>query len=132
MDSTQTKAGSLEQFLKGEPLTEELAALKRGDERDEDFRSSVPELSPSVVRSLDDDDREHLRRLKLEPGWTVMLQLLDNDIRHQENLAKEASMNDPLGNREQVANAWAYIAMLQRAKNRIIMLIDEQIAKLTV
>lgn len=134
MDKTANSTGTLEQFLKGEPLTDELAALKRGEEpSDDEFRSSVSAPSPfTAEQPLDDDDREHLRRFKSEPGWNVMMRLLDSDIRHQENLAKAASKSDPLGNREQVANFWAYVSMLEKSKSRMIWLIDEEIAKLGV
>lgn len=128
--------GTLEQYLKGEPLTDELARLQKGEEpSDLDTDSGGSPFAPPpfpVARAIDDDDREHLRRLMLEPGWNVMLRLLDNDMVHQENLAKALSTNDPLGNREAVANAWAYIAMLRRGRDRMIMLIDEQIQRLAV
>ena len=122
------KTMTLEQYLGAEPLGEPLTE----EPSDADSDSSVSQPPPFNTRAIDNDDREHLRRLKLEPGWGVMLRILDNDIQHEENAAKVLSTIDPLGNREQVANAWAYIAMERRARDRMIWLIDEQIQRLNV
>lgn len=123
-------AGTLEQYLKGEPLNEELAALKKGEEPlDADSRTSVSAPSPFDARPLDNDDREHLRRWRYEAGWPLMLRLLDNDTQRLENLAKAASLDNPLGNREEIAAQWAYVAMLRRVRERLVWLVDQEIEK---
>ena len=114
----------LERYIRGLPLNEELAALARGDERPE----HPPE--PTAASLLDDDDREHLRRLIQEPGWAVTMRLLDAEIERLEDVAKAVSMNDPLGDRDIVANQWAYVAMLRRSKNLMIALVEREIQNL--
>jgi hypothetical protein len=133
--ATDPKLGTLEDYLKGIPLNEDLAALKRGEDPYESTVEAVQAAAStfaSAITSLTitDDDREHLRRLILEPGWRVMIGLLDNEITHQEDTAKAASMNDPLGNRDQVANYWAYVAMLRQARTLVMQLVENEVAKL--
>jgi hypothetical protein len=124
---TQLPQGTLEQYLKGEPLTPELEALQRGE--DEAF--SVPETSGQKLQgAITDDDREHLRRLKFEPGWPVLLKLVDSEIAKQDDFAKAMSMEDPLGNRDKVAEQWAYVAMLRRARTMMVALLEEEVRRL--
>jgi hypothetical protein len=124
----EDKKGDLDKFLKGEPQNEEIAALMQGEATPAE---SLPALtSPRDVRELDDDDREHLRRLQLEPGWKVLLRLVDRDIDNEEALVKKLSLADPLGNRDEVVNGWAYVAMLRRGRDRMIYLTDAEIKKL--
>jgi hypothetical protein len=130
--------GQLERYLKGEPLSEALAALKKGEEADDQDAGGKIPGDPNAGRlfamrnpdELDDDDREHLRRLKVEPGWPIAFRVLDQAIAKQEQMAKAISEADPLGNRDKVAEQWAYIAMLKRARNLMVGLIDEEISKL--
>lgn len=130
MDNTEDM-GTLEKYLKGEPLTEGIAALKRGEESFVDAEQPHTSASGSFsVAALDDDDREHLKRMTLEAGWQVLLRLLERDIQQQENLAKAASMSDPLGDREIIANFWAYVAMLKRGRDRMVAVVDDEINRL--
>lgn len=120
--------GDLERFLKGEPQTEEIAALMQGAEAAE--AGSPVRAGARDARALDDDDREHLRRMSLEPGWRVLQRLGEQEIQREEELARGLSLQDPLGNREQLANAWAYVAMLKRARNRMLEQVAAEILKL--
>ena len=122
-------ADQLERYLKGIPLTDELAALLEGKDEEETLEVAKA-FAESPAKVLDDDDREHLRRMVLEPGWAVMNRLLDAEFQRYEDGAKAISMADPLGRREEVANQWAYVAMLRRAKNLIAVLVDQEIQKL--
>ena len=124
---TQLPIATLEQYLKGQPLTPELEALQRG----EDPEFQAPEPSDRKDRSpITDDDREHLRRLKFEPGWPVLLKLVDIEIGKQDDFAKALSMENPLGNKDKVAEQWAYVAMLQRSRNMIVALLEEEVRRL--
>jgi len=110
-------------FLRGEPLTPELEALAKGDE-------PQATTQPGDARPLDNDDREHLKRLRLEPGWPVVLRLWNRDIQQAEHQAKGISLDDPLGNSKQLADAWAYVAMLHRSLNRLVALIESEVQQI--
>ena len=118
-----------EDYLQGKPLTPELARLAAGedDEEPEPFRAPVK----GDERPLDDDDREHLRRLRLEPGWAVLQRLLDRYLRIQEDAAKEASKTNPNKPRTNAAN-WARVAALEEAKRVMSNLMDAEIARLEI
>lgn len=116
----------LEKFLKGVPLNDHLAALK-----EEPFLSEIdPEVVPEVLYSgtMTEDDREHLRRLLTEPGWEVLLKLLDKDIRSREDAARRTSLSNPLS--DTLKEVWADVAYAQRARERIVALVETEIRKM--
>ena len=123
----------LEKYLKGEPLNEHMAALmEEPAEAEEVLSSQFSVLSKNDP--ITDDDREHLRRLLVEPGWQVLMQLLDSDLARQEDVAKRQSLRDPLGlNSETPLNAlWAQVAYQRKAREMIVSLAEAEIAKLKV
>jgi len=66
----------------------------------------------------------------LEPGWQVLLQLLDNDIARLEDAAKRIS-RDPLRLEPGTLTAtWAEVSYQRKARERIVSLAEEQVAKL--
>ena len=119
----------LEKYLKGEPLNEHMAALMEEPAEAEEVLSVLSKNDP-----ITDDDREHLRRLLVEPGWQVLMQLLDSDLARQEDVAKRQSLRDPLGlNSETPLNAlWAQVAYQRKAREMIVSLAEAEIAKLKV
>ena len=117
----------LEKYLTGEPLTERLKALRDGHEDEVEAPAEQPRGRDT--RELDDDDREHLRKWRLEPGWQIMQRLLDRWIQGQEDSVKQLSLDDPLGQRDAVANGWAYVASMRRVQTGIIGLVEAEIHK---
>lgn len=117
--------GSFERYLKGEPINEQMAALARGEEEPESQPQATEQRRDT--RQLDDDDREHLHRLTLEPGWNVLLRVIDRDLQTQEDQTRALSMEDPLGNRDAVTNGWAYMAMMRRFRSRITSLVSVEV-----
>lgn len=115
----------LEKFIKGEPLNDRLAALKNGPEEEEEQPVRAPVARN--LRELDDDDREHLRRLRLEPGWPIFLRVLDRAIKGQEDLVKDTSMDDPLANRDRLAADWAYVATMKKFRMMAVNLVEAEI-----
>jgi hypothetical protein len=108
-----------------------LAALTRGEE--DEAPVPVERVHHGNLRDfdiIDDDDREHLRRLSLEPGWAVLLKLLDNDIRKSEDAMKVLSMTDPLADPPRLASGWADVAKMKAIRQRMVQLIDEEVKKL--
>lgn len=123
--STQPKV-RLEDFLHG-VIPPELERL-----RDEDQDDAAPENIPvsghrsNSLGKIDDDDREHLKRLRVEPGWAVLLKLLDNFIHEQEDAMKRASKE----NAQKAVQGWTELGAFERARNKIVSMIDAEVAKI--
>lgn len=122
----------LEKYLKGEPLNDELAALMEGRDLEGFFEEEEarPAAGRGLRRPLTDDDREELRRWRLQPGWQIMRRLVDAWMDRQETQIKELSLNDPLGNQTEVAKGWAYLAMQRRALQAMEAIIQTEVDKL--
>ena len=120
----------LEKYLKGEPLTEDLARLQRGEEAGVPVEQRIVIHDFRATGSLDDDDREHLRRLSLEPGWAVLLKLLDTDMQKSEDAMKVVSLDRPLANPSELASGWADVAKMKEIRTRMVQLIDAEVQKL--
>ena len=117
----------LEKFLKGEPLNEQMAKLMKGEEEAEPEQAAVKSGSR---QELDNDDREHLRRLTLEPGWPIVLRLLDRNIERMKAAAEQASLDNPLGNSDAVAQSWAYVSMMKNARASLESMVKNEVRKL--
>lgn len=120
---------NLDDYLKGKPLNEHLEALMNGAEDDEDERDPVSNLAvmPSRgERPLDDDDREHLRRLKLEPGWPILLRMLDNRIRKQEDACNVASKMNPFD--KDLPSKWAAVGALEEVRRSLVVMLDNEVS----
>lgn len=117
----------LEKYLSGKPLNKEMEALLQGKGEE----SPLPQVfTGRDLSELDDNDREHLRRLRLEPGWPIFLRLLDKVIKGKEDRVKHSSKVDPLANRDRLAADWAYVGMMEQVRAMAINLIDAEVAKL--
>lgn len=123
------------QFSSGitnEALTPQLQALAEGRDIEELARAGqgpIP-VQTAVGTELTDDDREELRRWSLEHGYRIYFQLLDNWIQAQEDGARQASIEDPLGNQSELSKLWAYVAMQRRVRIAMEAMIQAEIAKL--
>lgn len=122
----------LERYLQGKPLNDDLAALMEGRDLEEFFDQDQarPAAGRGAKRPLTDDDREELRRWRLQPGWQILHRLLDAWIDRQETQIKELSLNDPLGNQAEVAKGWAYVAMQRRVLHAMEAIIQQEVDKL--
>lgn len=118
---------SLEKYLKGEPLNDDMKALMEGRE-DEPADDDLGSLIRLKTDEINDDDREHLRRLQVDPGWPVLLKLLDSDIERQEDAAKRRSLDDPLGS--SLNAVWADVAYQKKGRDKIVALIQSEVEKL--
>jgi hypothetical protein len=118
-------------YLRNEPLTEALAALAAGEpEVEQVVEQAISSGAFADVRDLTDVDREHLRRLLFEPGWRVVLRVLDRLIARQETAMRLLSEDDPLGNRDGLAQGWAYVAMGKRVRTNLLEAAAEEVGKL--
>jgi hypothetical protein len=113
----------LEKYLQGIPLTEENAALMQG--RDPVMQLVIESETPAKMGSLTDDDREWLRRLQHDPGFQVLLRLLNSAITSREESAKVLSSTDPLGNKEKIVNEWAYVSCFRAVMHDIKLIVRQ-------
>lgn len=118
----------LEDFLQNKPLNERLARLRAGEDEDE---PAPPVAGPVLVRpgrdgrEMDDDDREHLRRLRLEPGYPVLLRMLDRRLQFQEDAVKRASKDNPFA--PAVPGMWAEVKALEAVRSSIDHMIETEV-----
>ena len=116
--------GMLEKYLKNEPLTEEIAALREGAE-------PAASMEPAPQSSeLTEDEREHLRRMTLEPGWAVLQRMMKMQVARLEKSMMQQCADDPLGNRDKIAEGWAYVAAVRKASGDILGQVSAEIRML--
>ncbi len=119
--------GHYEDYLQGKPLTEEIAELA-------DPRPVERPLPPNELLGfhgeITDDDRIWLKRLTHEPGWIVFLNLMERGIQRRVRMATQLSAIDPLGNKEKIADAWAYVSVMKAVSSDTILQLENEIAQL--
>ena len=127
-------ATNLEKYLAGVPLTEELAALRDG--RPEEMETPVlwrhQASADDADRELTRDERELLREAKANGTFTTLMRLQRKALKIHIQSATMESENDPLKTPQDVANAWGYVKMFRRAIAELAMLVDAEIAKLSL
>ena len=130
MGKTEQQRGNLEDYIKGRPQTPELAKLAAGEEDEPEAPANVVQMhGPQLLQGpIDDDDREHLRRLLLEPGWPILLKLLDRRLQLQEDAAKAATKANPFATEN--AARWAAVAALERVRHEMVAIAQSEVAML--
>lgn len=81
---------------------------------------------------LTDEDRVWLRRAIHEPGFGIFLRLLNSAIANREKGVTLLSSQDPLSNKERIANEWAYVACFKSVMRDIQQLVQDQLEKIKV
>jgi hypothetical protein len=115
---------SLEDYLQNKPAPEPVIMPSPVDPAGEgryNSRDSGP---------VDDYDREWLKRLQNEPGYLILMRLLQNIVLRYENSAKLLSQTDPLGHKDELAAAWAYAGVAKMIKNELEREVAAEIAKI--
>lgn len=121
-----------EKFLAGQPLTEELAALKAGRLLPDPEPEAGPPLPDRVEhdRPLTRDDRVDLLEMRDSPGWTLFIRLQQKAIRKHEQSAITRSKSAPLANRDEIAQEWACLSLYERALAEMVALVNAEIEQL--
>lgn len=121
---------NLDDFLAGRPLSKENAALMEGREPVQEF-DDVQEDGTGEQRHsglLSDDEKTWLRRLVNEPGFPVFIRLLNSTFQNHEDMVRLLSTTDPLKNKDQVLNEWAYLACFKKLLFQIQLIVKNAIA----
>lgn len=124
-----------ERFTRGEPINEEMRELRD----DPNFaakqqQASVLEMPRSqpledVERDLDRSEDLALKELRMSPGWPVLKRLLEKTCYLHQKRVISMSENDPLANKDAIANQWAYLNALKMAKNMVTVLVDDEVKR---
>ena len=120
-NAMQDAATNFEKYMRGEPLNEELQALRDG--RLNEFTpmpgtgtgpEATIQLGPdNVNRPLDKWEREALKELRQGPGWGGLQRIMQKAIRTHEESAILLSQEDPLGKQSEIAQEWAYVKIFK-------------------
>jgi len=126
-----------EKYLAGEPLTEELAELRRGD--DQAHRKSLTGILEAFApraqaggedRPLSRDERLALKEAQQAGGVTTIIRLLHMSLRAKIEAARIDSEIDPLARSAEIGRSWAYVAIYRRICLEIEGMITVAIAEL--
>jgi hypothetical protein len=121
-----------EKFLRGEPLTPELEALRDGRDAETTRRPA-----PAERRAYDDVERELNRAERLDlkefwemPGQKLYLRIAEKAIHFHQKRAISLSQDDPLANRDAIASAWAYVKMYRSVVAELGVIVNAELAEL--
>lgn len=120
-------------FLRGEPLTEELAQLRAGNLPllEPVFPVAAPgaieaRMAADIEKPLAKDERNALREMRSSAGWPVFQKLLERAIMRHTDAAVNISQVDPLQNSAAIAEAWAYLLILKRVHRDLNLEVDAE------
>jgi hypothetical protein len=120
-----TEKYSLEDYLQNKPAPE---PAPTPEEKLEWLAGSGP--AKTYPGPIEEHDREWLKRLQNEPGYLILMRLLQNIVLRYENSAKLLSQTDPLGNKDALAAAWAYAGVAKLIKAELEREVATEIAKI--
>ena len=121
-----------EKFMRGEPLTEDLAAIREGRDPQPATRSAAPERKAwdDPARELSRAERVDLKEWKEMPGWELFLRIAEKSVQAHQKRAISLSQDDPLNNRDAIAEAWAYVKIFRRAVVELENVVTAEVAEL--
>lgn len=148
-DLATNSLAAFEKYLDREPLNDELAGILAGESdgaeplhpaevADGVTRESTTEATPRTPRGglLDwTPSRKQLGDLAEtvgSEGWAVFLDLMKKRLEVLRETAITVSQNDPLRNKDAVADEWAYHGIYRKVVNEMQPMVHEQLARLRV
>lgn len=122
-----------EKFLRGEPLSDELRAMREGE---------IPNAGKEAARgaptrTFDHPERELTRAERLDlkewmemPGWELFRRIIEKaNLMHQKH-AIASSQQDPLSRQNEISSVWAYEGMFRRSMIEIQAVVMAELAEL--
>jgi hypothetical protein len=109
-----------EKYLAGEPLNDELAAIKAGQLPDFGIGLAGSNAAPAgepltnLDRELSRDERIALREIRFGPGWPVLQRLLEKSTLQHTKAAIAFSQEDPLGSGAELNQMWLTVKLWKR------------------
>jgi len=114
-----TNLSDLDKYLQGIPLSAENAALQEGRDLDAETVATVAKIKYGTQEKFTEEEMEWVRRLKYEPGFPILMRLINSAIQKREDAAKLLSSTDPLNNQDSIIREWTYIASFRQIVNYI-------------
>jgi hypothetical protein len=132
-----SSSANFEKFLRGEPLTEELAQLREGKLPLLEQHAMFPATGPAepaigageLNEPLAKNERNSLREMRLSAGWPVFQKLMLRAIMGHTERAVNLSQVDPLRNSQTIAETWAYVNTFKRVHRDINLLVETETAQ---
>lgn len=122
---------TFEKYLRGEPISDDLAALRDGLEGEAQQQlAPQPREIRAPERDLKRRERQELKESVRSEGWQVVLRIQEKLDQMHLKSAISISQVDPLMNRDQIAQRWAYRAMFQQAMAELNYAIERELAAL--
>ena len=124
---------NFEKYLAGEPLNEELAALKSGVLPDfirvpgAGAAWMAPPDPTDPEKPLTQAERAALRELRQGPGWAVLQKLLERATIQHINAATAASEDDPLAKSAEIAALWHTVKVWKQLCWRLRVMVDVEL-----
>lgn len=123
-----------EKFLAGQPLNDDLAAIRDGridPQTDHPLREWLNKRPvEDRDRELTNNERILLKEAKLSGVLDVMIRLHEKALSSHIREATMHSEVDPLNKPNEVAATWGYVVMFRRAITQISSMMEEEIRKL--
>lgn len=120
-----------ERYLRGEPINEEMAALRDAIEAAPEAATGPKLLEiRSPERELRRRERQELKEAVRSEGWLVVRRLQEKLDQMHEKCAISMSQENPLKNRDRIAEEWAYRGMFQRAMVELNLAIEQELTAL--
>lgn len=125
-------AGNFDKYMRGEPLNEELRALRDGIAPLLPDRGAgqEAELPIAADKPLDKAERAALKELRQGPGWGGLQRIFRKAIRTHEESAILLSQEDPLGRASEISRGWAYVKIFKRVHLEVNLLMEAEIEEL--
>lgn len=131
---------AFERYLDREPLNEELAEIRAGKTENE---AHPVEITAGSTKEGTDrggllDWRPSRKQLVAlseivdTEGWTILQTLLKKRLEILRETAITVSQNDPLQNKDVIANEWAYHGLYGKALSEMEPIVREQLDRLKV
>jgi hypothetical protein len=132
--SDSDRKPTLENYLSGVPLNEEMEELARQvgsleDPADLEAAEAASGDPFDQLRPLDDADRKALLKLTQDAGWEVFKRVRLRACAEAERAAIILSQDNPLANERKIAQGWAYLAVMQQVISTEQATIEVEISK---
>lgn len=130
---------AFEKYRSGEPLNEELAAVRDGQPL------AMEPLHPLELAEAREErmarpglldwepTREQLgwlQELRVSQGWDVLMRLFEKRLEIARERAIRVSESQPLENKDAISMAWAYHGVLQSVVRDVTPMVNEQLKRL--
>jgi hypothetical protein len=123
---------SLENYLRGRPLSQELDEMMHEAKTAAADPRQPPPLRSFLSTTITQDDRYWLDKFRSDPGFRVLMRVLDKAILRLQEATILFSQTEPLKNKEEIAIQWMNVACLKFAVRQIEAEVDAELAKGTI